>query len=87
MPEAVYALCFLTSVAVAILLLRGYRRSGLRLLLWCGLGFIGLCVNNLLLVVDLVLFPSVDLAIYRAAAGLLGIALMVFGLIWDSSQR
>jgi hypothetical protein len=87
MPETVYALCFLTSAAVAILLLRGYCRTRARLLLWCGLGFIGLCVNNLLLVVDLVLVPTVDLSTCRALAGLVGLALLVFGLIWDSSRK
>jgi hypothetical protein len=86
MAEIVYTLCFLTSAIVSILLLRGYRRSRVRLLLWCGLGFLGLCMNNLMLIVDLVLFPQVDMSLYRAVAGLVGMALLVFGLIWDSSR-
>lgn len=87
MAEAVYALCFLTSVAVAVLLFRGYARSRARLLLWCGLGFIGLAANNLMLVLDLVVFPNIDLSVYRAATGTAGVALLAFGLIWDSSQE
>jgi hypothetical protein len=87
MAEAVYALCFLTSAAVAVLLLRGYRRSRARLLLWCGLGFLGLCLNNVMLVLDFVIFPRADLSIYRAGAGFAGLALLVFGLIWDSSRE
>jgi hypothetical protein len=87
MSEAVYALCFLTSAAVAILLLRGYRRSRARLLLWCSLGFLGLCLNNLMLVLDFVIFPHADLSVYRTSAGLLGLSLLVFGLIWDSSRE
>lgn len=86
MVEVVYTLTFLTSAAVAFLLLRGYRRSRARLLLWCGLGFVGLCLNNLMLIVDLVLFPQVDLTVYRAIPLVVGLAVMVYGLIWDSAR-
>lgn len=86
MAETVYALCLLTSAAVAFLLFRGYRRSRARLLLWCALGFSGLCLNNLILVMDLVFLPNVDLSMYRAIFAMTGMAMMVFGLIWDSSR-
>jgi hypothetical protein len=82
MPEMVYTLCFLTSAAVAFLLLPGYRRTRTALLLWSGLGFLGLCLNNILLVLDLVIFPTIDLSIYRAATATLGLLLLVFGLLW-----
>jgi len=85
MGEAVYLLCFVTSAAVAFLLLRGYMRTRHRIMLWSGLGFIGLCLNNLMLVVDLVVFPdSVDLSLWRQVPAALGLALLIFGLIWDS---
>jgi hypothetical protein len=87
MSEAVYTLYFVTSGAVAFLLLRGYRRSGAaRLLLWSGLGFVGLCLNNLMLIADVIIFPQVDLSGYRALPALAGMSLLIFVLIWDSEQ-
>jgi hypothetical protein len=65
MASVICALCALTSIACAVLLLRAYRASPAPLLLWSGLGFIGFTVNNVLLFVDLVLVPSIDLSIYR----------------------
>ena len=49
MASVVYALCALTSLACAVLLLRAYRRSWARLLFWSGLCFVGLALNNVLL--------------------------------------
>jgi hypothetical protein len=49
----VYLLCAATSIVCAILLIRGYRRARERLLLWSGACFIGLALNNVLLVIDL----------------------------------
>jgi hypothetical protein len=82
MVEAVYLLCFLTSAAVALLLLRGYRRTRLRILLWSGLGFVGLSLNNLLLTLDTTIVP-VDLSSYRQLPAMLGMFILVFGLIWE----
>jgi hypothetical protein len=83
--ETVYILCTLTSLVVAALLLRGYRRSSVRLLLWSGLCFIFLTLNNLLLFVDKVLIgPERDLAVWRSAAAATGLVLLVYGLICDS---
>jgi hypothetical protein len=85
MAEAVYILCALTSVACAVLLLRGYSRSGLRLLLWSGLCFVALALSNVLLFVDLVLVgPETDLSLWRTSIALLGVATLLYGLIWDS---
>lgn len=85
MAEAVYILCALTSAACAVLLLRGYSRSGMRLLLWSGLCFVGLSLSNVLLFVDLVLIgPETDLSLLRISLALLGVATLLYGLIWDS---
>ena len=86
MANAVYILCFLTSAAVAILLLRGYVRSRARLLLWCSLGFLGLSLNNLMLIADSIFLPNVDLSVYRTLPSLIGTSLLVFGLMWESSR-
>lgn len=84
MAELVYLLCMVTSVVCAGLLIRSYRRTRSRLLLWSTMCFVGLAVNNALLVLDLVVHTSVDLSSMRAAAALVGISVMVVGLIWES---
>jgi hypothetical protein len=80
---AVYILCALTALACAVLLLQGYRRSRMRLLLWACLCFAGLTVNNALLYVDLVVAPSIDLSVPRTLVAVASVTLLVFGLIWD----
>jgi len=85
MAEAIYVLCGVTSVACAALLLRAYSRTGVRLLLWSSLCFVGLALNNVLLVVDLVIcLTDVDLTVYRAATAFAGLVPLVFGLVWES---
>jgi hydrogenase/urease accessory protein HupE len=84
MASAVYVLCALTSLACAVLLLRGYRRRGLRLLLWSGLGFVGFALGNVMLVIDVVMLPAQDLAIYRSLPVLAGLVVLLYGLVWDA---
>lgn len=83
--ETVYILCAATSLACALLLFDGHRRSGLALLFWSGLCFAGLAVNNLLLFVDLVVVPSVDLSLWRAGTALGSLAVLIYGLVWEST--
>ena len=80
----VYLLCFATSAACALLLWRGWRRSGVRLLLWTFACFLGLALNNLLVFIDVVALPGVDLTFVRNLPALAGIALLLIGMIWDS---
>ena len=84
--DIVYVLCVLTSLACAVLLWRGYRRSSARLLMWSSLCFVGLAMNNALLIVDLHVVPAVDLSVWRTVPALIGIALLVYGLIWDAER-
>jgi hypothetical protein len=83
MARTVYILCAATAFLCAFLLLRGYLRSGTRLLLWSSLCFVGLTLNNALLYVDLVLMPAVDLQPMRHIIALASLCLLVYGLIWD----
>lgn len=85
-PAAVYALCFLTSAACGLLLIRNYRRTGARLLLWSGLCFVLLAANNLIVIVDLVLLPHNDLRVLRLAFSLAAVLVILFGYIWDSED-
>jgi len=54
------------------------------LLLWSALCFAGLTLNNALVFVDLVILPQIDLRLIRLLAALGGMALMLYGFIWDS---
>lgn len=81
---AVYILCALTSLACAALLLRGYLRSRSRLLLWSTLCFVGLTVQNALLFIDLAVISYIDFSIPRNAAGVIGLSLLLFGLVWEA---
>lgn len=85
MAEAVYALCALTSLGCALLLWRSFRVNRARLLFWSGACFAGLFLNNVLLFVDLVVVPNVDLSVPRAAVALGTLALFIYGLIFDAS--
>jgi hypothetical protein len=92
MAVAVYILCAVTSLACAVLLFRGYRRTGgaARFLLWSSLCFATLAVNNAILFVDQVMLPNVDgllgvrFALWRSGAAIVGMALLLYGLIWDA---
>jgi len=85
MPEITYVLCAATSILCAVLLLRGYLRSRSRLLMWSTLCFFGLAINNILLFVDLVILPDVDLRIVRSGSALASLLLLVIGLIWEAT--
>ena len=81
---SVYLLCFLTSAGCAALLARRYLASRTRLLLWTALCFGLLTLNNLLLFVDVVLLPSINLLALRHTASLGAIVVLLIGFIWDA---
>ena len=83
MAAVIYSLCALTSLACAVLLLRGYARTRAKLLFWSGLCFVGLTVNNVVLVLDRFVFLEVDLAPLRLATADVALALLLHGLIWE----
>ena len=84
MAGTIYLLCAFTSGLCAFLLLRGYFSSRYRLLLWGGLCFAGMTLNNLLLVLDRLVFPDdVDLGTWRLAAALIALLPLLYGLIWE----
>jgi hypothetical protein len=84
MAAAVYMLCSLIALICAYLLLRAYARGRYRLLLWSGLCFAGLTVNNVGLYLDKIIFTEVDLSVYRSAISLVAMIVLLYGLIWDA---
>ncbi len=81
---ALYLLAIITSFACMIFLFRGYKQKRVRLLFWSGVCFVGLTVNNVLLFVDLVTFPAMDLRPARFLASLAGMLCMLYSFIWKS---
>jgi hypothetical protein len=79
----IYSLCTLTSLACAWLLLGSYRRTGHRLLFWSGTSFVAMTVNNLLLMLDKVVLPDVDLLPVRLVSALVAMLLLLYGLIYE----
>jgi hypothetical protein len=82
MAETVYILGALTTLLCAVLLLRAYGAVKQRLLLWSGLCFVGLTVSNVLLFVDLVMFPAnLNLHVARLTTAAVSMCALLYGLI------
>jgi energy-converting hydrogenase Eha subunit G len=86
LADAIYILCALTSILCTVLLVRGYRESRVRLLFWSAWCFAGLALNNILLIVDLRVLQQIDLEIWRTIPAVIGVALLVYGLVWESTR-
>lgn len=87
MATAVYLLACFISLACAVLLLRGYARGKRHLLLWSGICFAGLAIDNFLVFLDLVVLPTtVDLFALRLCTVAASLSVLLFGLIWESGR-
>lgn len=85
MAELVYILCALTSIFCAVLLRRRYRVQRTRLLMWSTLCFVGLAINNVLLIIDLIVIPEDDLRLVRSGTALASLMLLLIGMLWEES--
>lgn len=83
MKEIAYVLCALVSLLCAVLLLRGYFHGRHRLLLWSGICFSGLTIANILVFVDLVLYPQTDLYPTRLIVTAGSVIVLLLGLVWE----
>ena len=79
----VYIMCLVASALCATLLVRGYINSKMKLLLWSAVCFVFLAANNLLVVVDVLIIPTVDLTSLRTMASLLGVCVLLYGFIFE----
>jgi hypothetical protein len=84
MAAVIYTLDALTALLCTVLLLRAYLHGRYRLLLWSSICFAGLTLNNVLLVFDKLMLPTIDLSPLRSAVALVAMAILLFGMIWDS---
>jgi hypothetical protein len=78
------ALAILTSFACTALLFRAYVQKRARLLLWSSLCFTGLTLNNVVLFLDLIVFPEANLRLVRLVTALIGMLFLLYGFIWDT---
>ena len=83
MASVIYTLCALTALACCVLLWRAWSANGYRLLFWSALCFAALSVNNVILVLDTLVFVDVDLGVWRLGAALVAVLLLLFGLVWE----
>ena len=86
MAPIVYILGALVTLACSVLLLRAYGTVRKRLLLWSGICFFGLSVSNMLVFLDLVVFPELDLYRWRLGTAAAAMLILVYGLIWEGEQ-
>lgn len=85
-PTLVYLLCFLTSLTCAALLGRSYARTRTRMLLWSALCFSLLALANLFVVLDILVFPAMDMRLIRHFLSLAAVTVLLFGFIWDQED-
>jgi hypothetical protein len=85
--EAVYILCALASLLCAGLLFRAWARAGggpsARLLFWSAVCFVGLALNSVLVVADLLIFKEEDLRLLRLVAAACGLGALLWALICE----
>jgi len=86
MEKLVYIFCALVNIGCAVLLLRSYFRSRVKLVFWGSIFFICFALSNIVLFVDLIILPAVDLSFYRDALTLVGLVAIIFGLIKEGDR-
>lgn len=82
-PALIYGLCLASSAGCAGLLARAYLRTRTRLLLWTAISFCFFALNNLILVVDMLVLPDVDLWLWRQLAAGAGLTVLLLGFVWE----
>lgn len=80
----VYVLCALTCLLSAALLFRGYAASRSKLLFWSALCFTGLLLSNIVLVLDKLVYTTIDLLPVRLWITLIAMLLLLYGLLYES---
>jgi len=80
----VYIFGALTCLGCALLLVRGYMRSKMRLLLWSSVFFFALSADNIVIFFDLIVFPEIKFGLLRNLFTLGGLLLLIYGLIFES---
>jgi hypothetical protein len=83
LEAAIYLLCFFSSSLCTYLLARSFSRTRERLLLWSGICFVLLSLNNLLVFIDIILLPEIDLTAARSLTSLAAVCTLLYGFVWE----
>ena len=86
-PALVYLLCLVTSTICAALLIRSYMSNPARLLLWSATCFALLALNNLVVVIDILAVPKLDLRLGRLLLSLAAVGVLLFVEPYGSRGR
>jgi hypothetical protein len=84
MAVYIYGLCAFTAFLCSGMLLRGYFANKYKMLLWGGLCFAGMTINNIILIIDKIYVPEMDLTNWRLVSAMISMLILLYGLIWDS---
>jgi hypothetical protein len=87
LAATVYLMCTFSALLCCVLLLRGYRQSRTPLLLWSGLCFAFLTLENLQLCLDRIVFPNTDLPLGRIPLAMIAVMLLLYGIVWKTDHR
>jgi hypothetical protein len=81
--DILYLLCLCTCLFCCVFLIRNYRANRSRILLWSAACFVLLALNNLLVIIDLILLPTIDLSLPRLITSLLAVSTLLVGFVWE----
>jgi hypothetical protein len=59
-------------------------RERTTILLWIGLSFVLIAINNLLVFTDVIIWPTIDLLPLRRLSSVAAAAVLVVGLAWEA---
>jgi len=79
----VYLLSFVGSSLCAYLLVSAFLRSREKLLLWSAICFCLLALNNLLVFLDIIILPNLNLTFWRSLTSLAAVSVLLYGFIWE----
>ena len=85
MGQFVYILCALTSLGCTVLLTGRYRKTRVDLLFWSAAAFFCFTITNIILFVDLVMVPDMDMILLRNGFTLVGVMVLLYGLIRNNT--
>ncbi|MBX3034198.1 MAG: hypothetical protein KF865_09765 [Bdellovibrionaceae bacterium] len=85
MSYLIYILCAVTSCVCALLQWRAYMKAKSRFLLWTTICFVAIFLNNVMLFVDLLTGPTINLVLPRSFVLLGGLCILLYGFIWETS--
>ncbi len=84
MAGLIYGLCAVTAFLCMVLLFQAYWQSRYKLLLWGAICFAGLTLNNILLILDKIYVPLMDLSMWRVSAAFISMLILLYGLIYET---